>query len=130
MTTPKLSILIVSGSLERLQAAAMIAAVSAVSGTDVSVFLSMNALPFFVRGNAGPPAPEGYFGQVMAKKKVPPFKELLENAIELGGAKVYPCSMAMDVLEVKAEDLDSFLSPPLGMTKFLTDSAGGQMLSF
>ncbi|BAP87460.1 putative uncharacterized protein [Burkholderiales bacterium GJ-E10] len=130
MSSSKLSILVVSGSIERLQMAAMVASVGAVSGTAVTVLLSMNSLQFFVRDNPSAPAPEGTFGQIMAGKKVPPFKDLFENAIELGDAKVHPCSMAMDVLGVKAGDLDGFLASPLGLTKFLTDSAGGQMLTF
>ncbi len=130
MSSSKLSILVVSDRIERLQMAAMVASVGAVSGTAVTVLLSMNSLQFFVRDTRSLPVPEGSFGQVMAGKKIPPFKELFENAIELGDAKVHPCSMAMDVLGVKAADLDGFLASPLGLTKFLTDSAGGQMLTF
>ena len=130
MSSSKLSILVVSGSIERLQMAAMVASVGAVSGTAVTVLLSMNSLQFFLRDNPSHPVPEGSFGQIMAGKKIPPFKELFENAIDLGDAKVHPCSMAMDVLGVKAADLDGFLASPLGLTKFLTDSAGGQMLTF
>ena len=47
----KISIIVVSGAHERLQMAAMLASVGAVSGNDVSVFLSMNALPYFVKGS-------------------------------------------------------------------------------
>ena len=43
----KISILCVSGSHEKMQMAAMVAAVAGAGGTDVSVFLSMNALPFY-----------------------------------------------------------------------------------
>lgn len=130
MSSNKLSILVVSGSLERLQMAAMVASVGAVSGTQVQVLLSMNSLQYFVRGNAQEPAPEGSFGRTMAGKKVPPFKQLLQQAMELGEAKIHPCSMAMDVLGTKAEDLEPFLARPLGLTRFLTDSVGGQLLTF
>lgn len=130
MSSPKLSILVVSGSLERLQMAAMVASVGAVSGTEVQMLLSMNSLQYFLRGSTQEPAPEGSFGRTMAGKNVPPFKQLLQHAVELGDAKIHPCSMAMDVMGTKPEDLESFLARPLGLTKFLSDSASGQLLTF
>jgi len=130
MSSSKLSILVVSGTLERLQMAAMVASVGAVSGTEITVLLSMNSLPFFLRSSTSDPLPEGSFGKTMAGKKVPPFRQLLQHAVELGDAKIHPCSMAMDVLGVKAEELDPMLARPLGLTRFLTDSAAGQLLTF
>jgi len=130
MSTSKISILVVSGSLERLQMAGMVASVGAVSGSEVTVFLSMNALQYFIKGSDTSAPAEGPFGDVMAQKNVPPFKSLFENAVELGDAKIYPCSMAMDVLDADAEDLESYLSEPLGLTKFLNDAADHQIWTF
>ncbi len=130
MSSSKISILVVSGTSERLQMAAMVASVGAVSGAQVSVLLSMNSLQYFVKSNPGTPPPEGPFGRTMAGKKVPQFKQLLQSAVELGDAKIHPCSMAMDVLGTEAGELESFLAPPLGLTRFLADSAGGQLLTF
>jgi peroxiredoxin family protein len=130
MASNKICIIVVSGALERLQMAAMLASVGAVSGFDVSVFLSMNAMPYFVKDSGTPAPPEGAFGTLMAGKKVPPFRTLFEQAVELGGAKVYPCSMAMDVLGVEREGLESYLGEPLGLTKFLDNAQGAQVWSF
>ncbi len=130
MASNKISIIVVSGAHERLQMAAMLASVGAVSGNDVSVFLSMNALAYFVKGNAVAAPPEGRFGELMAGKKVPAFRMLFQQAVELGGAKVYPCSMAMDVMEVEREGLESYLSEPLGLTRFLDDARDAQVWSF
>lgn len=130
MSTSKISIMVVSGSHERLQMAAMVASVGAVSGSEVSVFLSMNALHYFLKGNDTTAPAEGQFGELMSQKNVPQFKTLFENAVTLGDAKIYPCSMAMDVLEATAEDLESYLSEPLGLTKFLSDAADSQIWSF
>ncbi|HPP82673.1 MAG TPA: DsrE/DsrF/DrsH-like family protein [Rubrivivax sp.] len=126
----RISIIVVAGSAERLQMAAMVASVGAVSGNDVRVLLSMNALPLFVKGSAGPAPAEGPVGNVMAGKKVPPFRTLFEQAVELGDAKVHPCSMAMDVLELEPGAVLPWLAEPLGLTAFLHDAQGGQLLSF
>lgn len=126
----KVSITVLSGSRERLQFAAMAASVAAVSGFEVTVFLSMNALPHFVKdGNAEAPN-EGAFGVLMAGKNVPPFMELFEQAADLGDAMIHPCSMAMDVMGVHKEDLLEFVGAPMGLTKFLSEADGGQCWTY
>ena len=130
MSSSKINIMIVSGSRERLQMAAMVASVGAVSGSEVTVFLSMNALPYFIKSHSATAPAEGEFGKTMEGKNVPPFKELFHKAVELGDAKIYPCSMAMDVLCAKPEDLEPYLGEPLGLTKFLSDTANSQVWTF
>ncbi len=130
MNTTKISITIVSGSLERLQMAAMVASVGAVSGSEVSVFLSMNSLQYFIKGSNISAPTEGSFGEVMSGKNVPEFRSLFESAVELGAAKIFPCSMAMDILETEVEDLEPYLSEPLGLTKFLSIAADSQIWTF
>lgn len=130
MASDKLSVMCVSGTREKLQMAGMVASVAAAGGTDVMVFLSMNALPYFLSQAPAEPPVEGRFGELMEQKNVPPFKQLFEYAKELGGARVFPCSMAMDVLEVDEGDLDELLEAPLGLTRFLSDAADGQTLVF
>ena len=130
MAQDRIGIVVVSGSLERLQMAAMIASVGAVSGNEVTVFLSMNALHFFRRGESGSPAAEGAFGKLLVQKRAPGFKQLFQSAAELGDAKIHPCSMAVDVLGVQPGELEPWLGEPLGLTKFLSDAHGGQVWSF
>jgi peroxiredoxin family protein len=122
--------MVVSGSRERLQMAAMMASVGAVSGNEVSVFLSMNALTYFIKGVDQHAPAEGELGRLMNQKNAPDFKMLFQQAVELGDAKIYPCSMAMDVLGVEADALEPFVGEPLGLTKFLEDTQGAQAWSF
>ncbi len=130
MSLSKICVVVVSGSLERLQMAAMVASVAAVSGQEVMVFLSMNALPYFAKGKTLKAPNEGEMGRLMASKKVPEFKTLFEQAVELGDAKIYPCSMAMDVLGIEQDGLESYLGKATGLTKFLRDAQGGQVWTF
>ena len=69
-------------------------------------------------------------GTLMAQKGVPPFKQLFQQAVELGDAKLLPCSMALDLMKITKDDLDAELGPPTGLTRFLSDAEGGQMLTF
>lgn len=110
--------------------AAMVASVGAVSGHDVMVFLSMNALPYFAKGALQDAPSEGPVGDLLAQKNAPPFKHLFEQAVELGDAKIHPCSMAMDVLALEPAALESYMGEPLGLTKFLDDCRDAQVWSF
>lgn len=130
MATSKICVVVVSGSLERLQMAAMVASVAAVSGQDVMVFLSMNALSYFAKGNTSKAPHEGKIGDLIASKNVPEFKMLFEQAVELGDAKIYPCSMAMDILGIEQDGLEGYLEKATGLTKFLHDAQDGQVWTF
>jgi peroxiredoxin family protein len=126
----KLGLIVTSGTREKLQMAAMMAAVAGACGTEVSVFLSMNALVHFIDGRDAPAPCEGEVGRLLEAKNAPPFLELFRQAVELGGAKLHPCSMAMDVLAVSPAQLLPFLEPPMGLTKFLSEMGAGQSLTF
>ena len=130
MSSDKINVMVTSGNREQLQMAAMVASVGAVSGNDVTVFLSMNALKFFVKGSNVQAVPEGEMGKLMEEKNAPDFKELFKQAVEYGDAKIFPCSMAVDILEVKQDDLEEFISDPLGLTSFLSDASEGQVWHF
>lgn len=126
----RICVVVVSGALERLQMAAMVASVGAVSGKEVMVFLSMNALAPFRKGAPSEAPAEGPFGEILASKNAPPFKQLFESAVDFGEARIHPCSMAMDVLEMAEDDLEPYLAEPLGLTKFLDDASDAQVWTF
>lgn len=126
----RLNIVCVTGTREKLQMAAMFASVAAATGDDVSIFLSMNALPYFVKGRVAEPPVEGEMGELMSQKGVPPFKQLFQQAVELGDARLLPCSMAMDLMKVTKDDMDAEVGQPTGLTRFLSDAEGSQVLTF
>lgn len=130
MSSSKISVVCISGKREQLQMAGMIASVGAVSGNEVVVFLSMNALEYFLKGADAKAPAEGRMGELMEQKGAPAFRTLFEQAVMLGDAKIHPCSMAMDVLGVEQEQLEPWLGEPLGLTKFLDDAHDGQVWSF
>ncbi len=126
----RIFLILTSGTREKLQMAGMIAAVAAATGTETSVFLSMNALSYFVKGNTATAPAEGPVGRLMEEKTVPPFVELFHQAVALGAARLYPCSMAVDIMQLGSADLDPVLEKPLGLTRFLTEMEGSQVMTF
>lgn len=128
--TTQTHIVCLSGTREKLQMAAMMASVGVATGDDVTVFFSMNALEYFVKGHEKDAPIEGKFGNLLSKTGVPAFKTLFQQAVALGDAKLLPCSMAMDLLEITEEDLDDELGPATGLTKFLSDAENGKIITF
>ena len=126
----KVSVVVISGDREQLQMAAMLASVAAVSGSEVTVFLSMNAMRYFQRGDTSLAPAEGEVGVLLQNKNAPDFRELFQSAVELGDAQVYPCSMALDILKLSTDELVEYIGEPLGLTKFLEMSSDSQVWSF
>jgi peroxiredoxin family protein len=130
VASEKICVVVVSGTRERLQMAAMVASVAAVSGIEVTIFLSMNAVPYFVKGASGDPPSEGAFGDLVVKKKAPDFRTLFRQAVELGDAKILPCSMALDIAGIEVDTLEPYLGEPTGLTSFLDTARGAQVWTF
>lgn len=79
----RISILVVSESIERLQVAAMLASVGAVSGHDVLVFLPMNALRQFRKAGAEAP-PSGGIGGMWRIMADPANQQSLQYLVNVG----------------------------------------------
>lgn len=130
MSSDKISVMVTSGNREQLQMAAMVASVGAVMGNDVSVFISMNAVKFFLKDCSDKAPAEGEMGMLIEEKNTPEFKELFQQAVEFGDAKIFPCSMAIDILGINQDDFEDFVSGPQGLTTFLSDASDGQVWHF
>ena len=127
----RLHLILTSDTREKMQMAGMITAVSAAMGSEVSVFVSMNALRYFRKQTTNVDVPcEGEVGQLLQSKKAPLFTDLFHQAVTLGTVQVAPCSMAMDILGLTPADLVSYMGKPVGLTKFLSELDGSHVLTF
>ncbi len=126
-----IALLVMSGARERLHMAGMLASVAAVSGAPVRVFVAMNALACFridaPSGDA--PTPEGPAGAALQHAQ-PPFQRFFADAAELGDAQIFPCSLAMELARVRADELPPWFGPPTGIAAFLEAAAGAQVWTF
>ncbi len=131
MADNPLYIVLCSGEHEKLQMAAMIASVGAVSERPVEVFVSMNAIFAFQKGAK----PEeryrgGAFSKLLKEKNAPDAMMLFRQGKELGDLKMWACSMALDVQGWDTDRLEEGLfDGALGLTKFLSDAEGGQIMT-
>lgn len=126
-----LYILLCSGEHEKVQMAAMMASVGAVSERPVEVFVSMNAIFAFEKGaSADARYRGGEFSRLLKDKKAPDAITLFEQGKMLGDLKMWACSMALDVKGWEIDHLEEGLfDGPLGLTKFLSDAENGQLIT-
>jgi peroxiredoxin family protein len=131
MSGAPLYILLCSGEHEKLQMAAMMASVGAVSERPVEVFVSMNAIRAFARDATDAERYHGgAFSQLLKEKRAPDALNLLRQGKELGDLKLWACSMALDLQGWSVEQLaDGLFDGPLGLTKFLSDAEAGQLVT-
>ena len=131
MASNPLFILLCSDQHERLQMAAMIASVAAVSDRPVQVFVSMNALVLFGKDT---PADKRYqggaFSKLLKEKHAPDPLKLFDQGKELGDLKMWACSMALDIQGWEIGHLvEGLFDGALGLTKFLSDAENGQFIT-
>jgi peroxiredoxin family protein len=131
MASNPLFILLCSGEHEKLQMAAMIASIGAVSDRPVQVFVSMNASMAFAKDT---PADKRYqggaFSKLLKEKHAPDALKLFHQGKELGDLKMWICSMALDVQGWEMGQLvDGLFDGALGLTKFLSDAENGQFIT-
>jgi peroxiredoxin family protein len=131
MAGPPLYILLCSGEHEKVQMAAMMASVGAVSDRPVEVFVSMGALAVFAEAV---PREGRYHGGVLSRlmreKGAPDALDLFRQGRDLGELKVWACSMALDLHGWEVADLvEDLFDGALGLTSFLSRAESGQLVT-
>lgn len=131
MASEPLFLLLSSPEHEKIQMAAMVASVAAVSDRPVQVLVSMGALNVFARDTD--PANRyrgGDFSKAMLEKKVPDALELFGQGRMLGQMTMYACSMALSVSEWTLDNLvEELFDGELGLTAFLAEAEKGELIS-
>jgi peroxiredoxin family protein len=131
-----LNLVLFSGTDDKLQAAAVLAAGAAALGKPVNIFLQYWALDAFRTTKIGEDhglAPEaGAAGRAavddLARAGQAPWAETLQQAKELGEVDIQACSLSMDLLKLDASDLDPLVDGVEGVTAFYLNAGEGQVV--
>ncbi|MBF0460054.1 MAG: hypothetical protein HQL87_01535 [Magnetococcales bacterium] len=131
MSSVPLFILLCSGEHEKIQMAAMMASVGAVSDRKVYVLVSMGAILAFAKDC---PAETRYQGgatsALMQQKKVPDAIQLFRQGKELGDLTMKVCPMVMDIHGWELDHLvDDLFDGFTGLTSFLGAAEAGQLVT-
>ncbi|HET9680950.1 MAG TPA: DsrE/DsrF/DrsH-like family protein [Candidatus Limnocylindrales bacterium] len=131
-----LNLVLFSGTDDKLQAAAVLAAGAAALGKPVNVFLQYWALDAFRRerierdhGLAPEAGTEGraHVDALRAAGQVS-WAETFRQAKELGTVDIEACSLSMDLLGIDQSDLDPLVDGVEGVTAFYLNAGEGQLV--
>jgi peroxiredoxin family protein len=131
-----LNLVVFSGTDDKLQAVAVLAAGAAALGKPVNLFLQYWALSAFTKARIDLDhglAPEaGADGRAavdaLAAAGQAPWAETLRQAKELGGVDIQACSLSMDLLHLDEADLDPLVDGVEGVTAFYLNAGEGQIV--
>lgn len=130
------SLVLFSGTDDKLQSAAVMAAGAAAVGKPVHIFLQYWALDAFRaerigrdHGLSAEAGPEGH-AAVAALRAAgqEPWHETLRQAKEIGEVEIQACSLSMDLLELKQDDLDPIVDGVEGVAAFFMAAGDGQII--
>jgi peroxiredoxin family protein len=129
----KLSLIVFSGTIDKLMPVGILASGAAAAGYEVNLFFTFWGLQAITKKSIGQPQPidKNYeqFGPVMMQRmqemKYPTWDQLIMQAKEVGEVKVYACSTTMEFFGLKREDLADFVDDVVGVATFLDRAEGG-----
>ena len=127
-----LSLVLFSGTDDRLGAAAILASGAAAMGRPVNVFLQYWALDAFRRekvlaphGAATEAGPDGAELVRASQSGARHWSELLRQAKDIGDVKIHACALSMELFDLAAGDLDPLVDDVEGVAAFMFDAASG-----
>ena len=132
-TEQTLSMVLFSGTDDRLAAAAVLAVGAAVMGRPVNVFLQYWALDAFRadritkdHGVAPEAGPEGasLLRRMTEEGGQQHWSELLRQAKDVGDVAIHACALSMDMFGITKDDLDPIVDDVEGVAAFMADATG------
>lgn len=129
MSDDILSLVLFSGTDDKLQAASVLTVGAAAMGRKVNVFLQYWALDAFradrVMKDHGVAPEAGEEGRrVMQAQGKTHWSELFRQAKDLGEVKVYACADSMEMFEITQDDLDPLVDGIWGVASFFMEAEG------
>ena len=134
----RLSLVVFSGTVDKLYPVAIMASGAVALGQDVEIFLTFYGLEAFRKGepqkNMKMDVNYGEIGPMMMKvmmaKKMPSWYDMLVKVKEMGNVKVHACATTYDLMDMKKEDLDPIIDDVVGVTEFLSRAGEGGITLF
>lgn len=128
-----LSLVLFSGTDDKLNAAAVLAVGAAAMGRRVHVFLQYYALDAFRAGRVT--SDHGISGDAstvaaMAVRRHPGqhWSELFRQAKEVGEVDIEACALSMDMYGIARDDLDPLVNGVEGVAAFMAAAGGGPVV--
>jgi len=131
-----ISLVVFSGTDDKLQSMAVLTAGAAALGRPVKIFLQYWGLDAFradrIMKDHGLAPEAGAAGRAAVDAANAAggahWADTLRMAKELGEVDIQACSLSMDILKLKAEDLDSLVDGVQGVAAFYVNAGEGQII--
>jgi peroxiredoxin family protein len=127
-----LSLVLFSGTDDRLGSAAILATGAAAMGRPVNVFLQYWALDAFRKGKVasdhGVAAEAGPTGAALVRAGQVGerhWSELFRQAKDIGEVKIHACALSMELFAITKDDLDPLVDDVEGVAAFMSDATAG-----
>lgn len=124
-----LSMVLFSGTDDKLNAAAVLTVGAAAMGRKVNIFLQYWALDAFRadrilkdHGVSAEAGPEG--AEIVQRHGGPHWSDMLRQAKELGDVEIHACSQSMEMLGIDVDDLDPIVDAQEGVAAFFMNVDG------
>lgn len=134
----RMSLVVFSGTTDKLMAAATLTAGAAAMGLEVELFFTFWGLESLRTGAKDqPPRITAEFVdfapvmmELMQAKNVPHWLDTLRGAREIGDVKVYACSMMMELFDIKQTDLEDVVDEVIGVAGFIERAKDAKISMF
>jgi peroxiredoxin family protein len=128
-----LSLVLFSGTDDKLTAASVLAVGAAAMGRPVNIFLQYYALDAFRTGTLNDDhqlSPEATENQAPVVRAHPGlhWSELLRQAKDVGEVDIQACALSMDMFHLKKTDLDPMVDGVEGVAAFMASASDGQVV--
>jgi peroxiredoxin family protein len=123
------SLVLFSGTDDKLNAAAVLMAGAAAMGRKVNVFLQYWALDAFrtdrITKDHGVAPEAGRDGaELLQRHGGQHFSEILRQAKSIGDVKIHACSLSMEMFGITVDDLDPLVDDQTGVASFFMEVDG------
>jgi peroxiredoxin family protein len=123
----KLSMIVFSGTVDKLYPVSILASGAVAMGMDVEIFVTFWGLNAFrkdqIKQNTKISKDFEEMGEAMMKmmqaKNVPSWYDILKQAKSVGNVKIHACSMTMDLMGMTKEHLDDIVDDVVGVGSFI-----------
>jgi peroxiredoxin family protein len=134
----RMSLVVFSGTADKLTAVATLATGAAAMGLEVDLFLTFWGLEAFKKNaNGNVPLVSAEFAElgpmmreVMQAKHVPSWLDTLRGARDIGAVRVFACSATMELFGHKLEDLDDIVDEVTGAASFIDRAKDSKITLF
>lgn len=134
----RMSLIVFSGSVDKLLAASILATGAAAMGLEVEVFLTTWGMMAFRKDDYKTNTRiskeyEEYapaMMEAMQAKKAPSWMDNLVGAKEIGDMKVYACSMMMELFGMHLSDLEPIVDDVTGVAAFVERAKDSRITLF